>query len=412
MSSPTVLLLAVGALAAGTNVALLPTDLLVPAEAASVASLLTRIMPHNGTLFVDSDVPWLDALLRRLPPGMPRVLLETRYPWDSYAWDEGMGDNVILLARDDPVNLLVDLARTAIPTNPLFSSRLLLVTSASSFQAVVEHVTLSWDCPRTAALVVAYPDGSAALLRVQQVDCSPRNASTTSTESIQLLDRWSPSSGLWEAEVNPLVPFSGYYRGFVRPPGYRPRMLVTAMAAKNRKISFYQRALFMAKMLNLIPIEITYDVFSRKRSNKDIVFHLWYRSDVVFLHGGLPAMPRAADYQAYVRSYEFLVTEISRVVYVVPAGLGARRHPLQALVAEYPPALWCLTLLAALSVAVVLTRSSACGPAEAPALLRALAPLLAQPPPGRRSHHPLLGAWMLACVVLAAAYQGLLLKML
>ncbi|KAE8736727.1 Ionotropic receptor 231, partial [Frankliniella occidentalis] len=399
MSSPTVLLLAVGALAAGTNVALLPTVPLVPTEAASVASLLTRVVPGNGTLFVDSDVTWLDALLRRLPPGMPRVLLGTSYSWEPFYWDGGMRNSVILLARGDPGDLPDDLGNETMPDSPIFHSRILLVASANSSQ------TVPWESLRTGAWVVAYPDGSAALLRVQRSDCF-LSEPNPSAESPRLLDRWSPSLGVWEAGVDPLAPLIGRKRGYIRQPGDPPTMILIGYSDGYRRMASHKRALAIAQVAGLTPVYTNVEPANNDSSEMRKNISYIDCADVVFFEGGF------FDADGLSITDELVVAQLSKLVHAVPVSAGARRHPLQALVAEYPPALWCLTLLAALSVAVVLTRSSACGPAEAPALLRALAPLLAQPPPGRRSHHPLLGAWMLACVVLAAAYQGLLLKML
>ncbi|KAE8745605.1 Ionotropic receptor 218, partial [Frankliniella occidentalis] len=106
---------------------------------------------------------------------------------------------------------------------------------------------------------------------------------------------------------------------------------------------------------------------------------------------------------------------LSQAVVVVPAGLGPHPGLLKAVTAEFSVALWVATALAVVGMTVALAVASACRgrprlAALAAAPLQALAPLLAQAPPGRTAHRPLSAVWLLMSVVLAAAYQGLLLR--
>ncbi|KAK3925475.1 Protein slit [Frankliniella fusca] len=105
---------------------------------------------------------------------------------------------------------------------------------------------------------------------------------------------------------------------------------------------------------------------------------------------------------------------LHHIVAIVPAGLGPVVNPLSAVALEFSPAVWLCTALAALGTAAAL--AWALRRDRGAALLLALGPLLGQAPPpppaASRSLHPLLGAWLLVCVVLVAAYQGLLLGML
>ncbi|KAK3917390.1 Glutamate receptor ionotropic, delta-2 [Frankliniella fusca] len=101
---------------------------------------------------------------------------------------------------------------------------------------------------------------------------------------------------------------------------------------------------------------------------------------------------------------------------LVPAGRGARPLPLAAVTAEFSVELWAGTALALAAVSLALAAAWWCSGrgALAAALqagaLHAVAPLLAQAPPGATAHRPLYAVWLLASVVLAAAYQGLLLS--
>ncbi|KAK3917382.1 putative glutamate receptor [Frankliniella fusca] len=105
-----------------------------------------------------------------------------------------------------------------------------------------------------------------------------------------------------------------------------------------------------------------------------------------------------------------------RVTVLVPAGRGPRPLPLAAVTAEFSAELWAGTALALAAVSLALAAAWWCSGrgALAAALqagaLHAVAPLLAQAPPGATAHRPLYAVWLLASVVLAAAYQGLLLS--
>ncbi|KAE8750149.1 Ionotropic receptor 229 [Frankliniella occidentalis] len=402
------LAIAVGVLATATHAALRSAAPVVPAESASVLRLLVTAMALNGTLFVDiDDVEWLDdSFLRRLPSEMPRVLVQLEHYWETSKdnWGADMNTSVILVARRR-AGTLVDyyeylFNNSTVPFTPLVSSRVLFLTLSVSPSTTIARLQSSWPCWSTGALVVANPDGAASLLRVEHVDCRPGD---NSSSTIRPLDRWSPTFGRWEAGVNPLIPLSGCCGGFVRPPGYAPMMLLEHTAYSVNRAAF-KRAQLVARLIGLVPKEV-------ERNDLEMMnVPLWDSYDSLVCRSVVVFQSLATKGSSYNLVDDSFVTELSRVVYVVPSGLGARRHPLQALVGEFPPALWCLSLLAALGVAGVLSRSAGC--AEAPALLRAVAPMLEQPLPSRPTRHPLLATWMVVCVVLAAAYRGLLLKML
>ncbi|KAE8751695.1 Ionotropic receptor 123, partial [Frankliniella occidentalis] len=113
---------------------------------------------------------------------------------------------------------------------------------------------------------------------------------------------------------------------------------------------------------------------------------------------------------------EFTDYYVTRTQVLVPIGLGPRASLLQAVTDEFSAGLWWATVGAVLAVAVATALAAVASLGRAPlvaaalAPLEALAPLLGQPPPGGRpAYRPLSAVWLLMSVVLAAAYQGLLL---
>ncbi|KAK3912858.1 putative glutamate receptor [Frankliniella fusca] len=106
---------------------------------------------------------------------------------------------------------------------------------------------------------------------------------------------------------------------------------------------------------------------------------------------------------------------IKGTMVVVPSGLARVPQPLRAVTAEFSGHLWAATAAGLLAVILAMAGAWVCRgraslPALADAALEATAPLLAQPPPARPAHRPLTAVWLLMTVVIAAAYQGLLLR--
>ncbi|KAK3917389.1 Methylthioribose-1-phosphate isomerase [Frankliniella fusca] len=114
----------------------------------------------------------------------------------------------------------------------------------------------------------------------------------------------------------------------------------------------------------------------------------------------------------------YLGVHLVSLTVLVPAGRGPRPLPLAAVTAEFSAELWAGTALALAAVSLALAAAWWCSDrgALAAALqagaLHAVAPLLAQAPPAAAAHspRPLYAVWLLASVVLVAAYQGLLLS--
>ncbi|KAK3925059.1 Beta-1,2-xylosyltransferease XAX1 [Frankliniella fusca] len=106
---------------------------------------------------------------------------------------------------------------------------------------------------------------------------------------------------------------------------------------------------------------------------------------------------------------------IKGTMVVVPSGIARVPQPLRAVTAEFSGHLWAATAAGLLAVVLAMAGAWVCRgraplPALAAAALEATAPLLAQPPPARPAHRPLTAVWLLMTVVIAAAYQGLLLR--
>ncbi|KAK3912703.1 putative deoxyhypusine synthase [Frankliniella fusca] len=106
---------------------------------------------------------------------------------------------------------------------------------------------------------------------------------------------------------------------------------------------------------------------------------------------------------------------IKDTMVVVPSGVARVPQPLRAVTAEFSGHLWAATAVGLLAVILAMAGAWVCRgraplPALAAAALEATAPLLAQAPPARPAHRPLTAVWLLMTVVIAAAYQGLLLR--
>ncbi|KAE8737234.1 Ionotropic receptor 234 [Frankliniella occidentalis] len=391
------LLLAVGALAVVAHAALLDHALerldavhRVPTEAACTASLLARLVaPHNGNLFVyHTRQMWLNNLLRQLSFQIPRVLMDSNFDWERNKRVSQLNKfvDVDLIVRDEPNALLRTLASGR--QSHAFLDRTLLVTGAASNHTVKELLRSRWPVAVLAlSLVVAYPDGAADLLRITSVTC-------TCTAYIEQKDRWSPGLG-WKENAAPFVIWCDRW---VMPGGGgtgspRPRILMETEGVNPTRV---KGALEVARQAGMEVATVNRSVFPIKPEDDKRICQM----DVVFF--GIPFLvgrPSEID--------GFFVTSLSQEVLALPKGLGTN-HFMRALVVEFPPVMWGLTLLGALGVAAAL----ACSPAAAPTLLRAVAPLLGQPLPGRDTRHPLLAVWLLATVIIVAAYQSQLLKMM
>ncbi|KAJ1528972.1 hypothetical protein ONE63_007339 [Megalurothrips usitatus] len=135
-------------------------------------------------------------------------------------------------------------------------------------------------------------------------------------------------------------------------------------------------------------------------------FHVFSECRVYLLSTWFPVT--SCNLKNHRTSVEF-PWESSYLMVVVPAGMGRGRSPLHRLTDPFTLPMWMATAAVAMATALVLwllkLRVGA-------AVLQALAPLLAQPPPAAVSGQPrfVMGAWLLVAVVVAAAYQGRLLS--
>ncbi|KAK3916732.1 ATP-dependent helicase/nuclease subunit A [Frankliniella fusca] len=155
------LLLAAGARAAVSP----PAAALVPTEALSVASLITRTLsPRLKVLFVATRrVRWADALLQRLPE-VPRYVSSVSTSGVPVGVNATLEYFAGMMAADRAEDVLQDLEELPFNFNPF--SRLLVVMRAESQASAVRLIVSHWRCDALAAVVVAYPGGGADLLRV------------------------------------------------------------------------------------------------------------------------------------------------------------------------------------------------------------------------------------------------------
>ncbi|KAK3925456.1 Phosphoglucosamine mutase [Frankliniella fusca] len=148
----------------------------------------------------------------------------------------------------------------------------------------------------------------------------------------------------------------------------------------------------------------------RKNFNKDERLHVLANSCNLSAYLELESIP--------VTPFPHLTfgdVAIKGTMVVVPSGLAHVPQPLRAVTAEFSGHMWVATAVGLLAVVLAMAGAWVCRgrapvPALAAAALEATAPLLAQAPPGRPAHRPLTAVWLLMSVVIAAAYQGLLLR--
>ncbi|KAE8748245.1 Ionotropic receptor 224 [Frankliniella occidentalis] len=133
-----------------------------------------------------------------------------------------------------------------------------------------------------------------------------------------------------------------------------------------------------------------------------------------FLNCRMAALMMGHTMRAFVSSeLSYDAIDKYRLVVVVPVGRGPQPGLLRAVTSEFSAALWIATALSVPCMAAAMAAAAwvrGRHPSAMAAFLEALAPLLGQPPPGSTTHRPLSAVWLLMCVVVAAAYQGLLLS--
>ncbi|KAK3916230.1 putative MFS-type transporter [Frankliniella fusca] len=382
-------------------------DMSTANEAAAAAALLSAFLPpYTAGVVVIGRARWTGDLLRALPEGTPCVLLDSDVRYneaDRLVVAVQHVHHVLLVLADAPRDL------RRIRTLPMIRRALFWTRVARSplefleDEIVVRHLWHTRRCGDETVLALTDAGGTVNLYADNNRTKCNGNASP-----FIFVDRWSVEEQRWLRGA-PL--FLRFCDKWSPPPGpaTTPLNLLTIgprEVVKNIAITADDVARYALKPRKVINTHLT-------TGNASVIFNVVNtRSSNCSLDGLAVGYSLPPSSPAELSS---LYSErMSSIVVVVPAGLGPVISPLAAVAQEFSPAVWLCTALAALGTAATL--AWALRRDRGDALLLALAPLLGQAPPpppaASPSLHPLLGAWLLVCVVLAAAYQGLLLGML
>ncbi|KAE8741723.1 Ionotropic receptor 127 [Frankliniella occidentalis] len=361
-----------------------------------VSSLL---LPIHGSLFVYGRSRALDAFLEQLNPEVPRTmapLVTDLYGGIRRVLHLQQTDSIILVVDERGLDRAYSLIDHDIPE----ASRVLLWTWADSVQDVLPlNITSAWLTGIDAALAVSTPNGTTVLF----------NVSVDSNRLLQLvivteIDTWSPLTRRWQRRGPPFKRMCQKWK-HSHKAGKRAPLGVNALIPDHHVV--YKQAFheFVTGLVNSIRPKSNLrwsNVTELKSRCKDCTL-----SAALLFQSHIMRPPGPVHYADF---------RMANVLVMVPAGLDPHATLLQAVTDEFSAELWCATAGAVLAVAVatalaamaILRRPPPVALADAP--LQALAPLLAQAPSGRTAHRPLSAVWLLMSVVLAAAYQGLLLR--
>ncbi|KAK3921758.1 putative glutamate receptor [Frankliniella fusca] len=374
----------------------MPPEPTPPIDVQGMAELMTSfLLPIKAGVFVYGRTLDLEALLAQLHPETPRALMPTTTDLDSIFRRNVKfldTDNIILVADDKSLRVWKELLTTDIPEQ----TRILLWIRATTPEDVFPlqfSPMLLWGFETTFA--ISTPNGSTFLYDVMGGAKRIHAAA---------LDAWSPTTRRWQ---NRVLPFRRVCKKWRSPPDAAPLTLQVVTPpthlpekAVNDFVKSIGKVLGPRTVIDLVHDKPLHHIPGV--DNCSLAGMLIFRSIPLLLTDSI----RHAFYSE------------TAIHVVVPTGMGPQPSYLQAVTDEFSLAMWVGTTLVVLAVAsttalaamVALGRPVADAVADAP--LQALAPLLGQAPPGRTAHRPLAAVWLLTSIVLAAAYQGLLLNKL
>ncbi|KAE8749434.1 Ionotropic receptor 183, partial [Frankliniella occidentalis] len=234
--------------------------------------------------------------------------------------------------------------------------------------------------------------------------CTPSDACLRMDASVFEIDKWSPVQQHWRLRANPFYEFCSSHRSKVKHQNLtvyldtRTGLTNTSLLMELTKVA-----------VNLVSRGRNRRIESQTSVNYQLT---WTSHSIILALKECTLGAFLSDEEFFTRDetsdFSFLLDmKMAGFIVIVPAGYGASVGVLDAVTVEFSQALWLATALATLCTVLVLKfalRQDASG-----AVLQALAPMLGQSPPPPAPPRPMLAAWLLACVVLTAAYQGLLL---
>ncbi|KAE8751708.1 Ionotropic receptor 122 [Frankliniella occidentalis] len=383
---------------AGARAALHPANTSAAPGAECVASLVFSILPPDDScLIVHGDAQLVGPLLQELGGARQTLVTDPRNLYDRLRCELYATPKFAVVGMASAVQLSEFVAHIG-GMAPM--SGLVLWTRAPSLLAVLQHLRAArgmvWLCAMNFDLVVSAPDGTSLLGRLTGDECVAHLPSL----GVQAIDRCTSGPGWQQRQWHKLC-------SEWQPPKKGPRLGVYAFKPKGTDSDSAPESQIVRQVTVALSRRQPFNV-SWYESFRHIPDALGRCSVAVcFMDRAIPVI----DYP-HIRFAGFKITP---VIAVVPAGAGLRLVPLRAVTAEFSAELWIATALALLfmTAAVAVAWTTLGRPplaALAVAILQTVAPLLGQSPPGRTAHRPLSAVWLLMSVVLAAAYQGLLLR--
>ncbi|KAK3911317.1 Glutamate receptor ionotropic, kainate 1 [Frankliniella fusca] len=365
-------------------------------EAASVLQLLSPfLLSQNSTLIIYGSANWTGSLLHALPPSVARTLLPdaARFWERRFHHHTTTKNRMFLIVAESPADPRQLLKKYLNYERTLFWFR------GGGFDAVALANETSYIlCGHPMAFVETVPNGSSTVYAVNDSTCYD-----FLTSQLRATDHWSPATPRWQHGGSLFTYFRPFCSNWRPPPAGEPLRVLEHTIGMSSPVSKLSQA--VKEGLSGVLWKTGRNTLSRWSSVDRLVREC--RLDALFTEIGKPDFTR--------NEFQLRDRALHEIMVIVPAGLGPVVNPLSAVALEFSPAVWYGTALAALGTAAALACTLRRD--RGAALLLALAPLLAQPPPlparpPGPALRPLLGAWLLVCVVLVAAYQGLLLGML
>ncbi|KAE8740895.1 Ionotropic receptor 175 [Frankliniella occidentalis] len=393
-------------------------DSAAPPEARSAAALLTPFMaPQKATLLVLGRARWTGAFVGELSADVPRVV-SPRLSRSSSAFDlyvrtttrqldrlqyALIATHCVLFVPTDDLEELVLVMSIYSNIRRSIDIRVLFWTSATApREEVLRRISSlnTWMGGRQHALALTAPNGSTTLYNMT---CT--SGACCSREMILLeTDKWSPAEQRWRLGVTPFHKFCSGHRLTGK------RQDLTMFVHTKRGFTSTSSLMELAKSV--------VDLVSRGRrqrigSGTPVKYQQIWDYNIVHIAmkecrlAGVLTDEALLDLDRLAEMSIIPDMELAEFAVIVPAGYGSSVGVLDAVTVEFSQTLWLATAIATLSTVLVLKfarRQDVSG-----AVLQALAPMLGQAPPPPAPPRPMLAAWLLACVVLTAAYQGLLL---
>ncbi|KAE8745654.1 Ionotropic receptor 165 [Frankliniella occidentalis] len=402
----TVVLVLVFTTAPWAHSALPDVDMTAAPEATSALALLSPFLAaQKTTLLILGQVNWTRDFLRGLSQDTSWVLFpDEKAQNDRFQGNFGVKVNcTALVVSDNPADPYSWMERNTILVDDCYF--LFWMTTGSG---VLPEAHYHLFCEKPTGLAVTTPNGSTTLYILPPKSCV--NANEASPPLVEV-DRWSPADLRWrraDAVFRLFHPFCSRWR----PPAEGESLTVYELTGAEAEASSLPEY-FKTMRTRVRGLQWTTNVESNPVSFDVNLKNIFLSSQNIWECQLSLMLLEVGDVMQVNRNKVSVMAEkrVFEISAFVPAGLGPAVNPLDAVLVEFSMAVWMGTVLAALSTAAALACTLRRD--HGAALLLALAPLLGQapgtPPPAGRALRPLLGVWLLVCVVLVAAYQGLLL---